>query len=203
MKRVILVVAILIISASLCFADTDYLHNTKAGSIPVYGFLGSYWILSVQTIDHGGGTVGMHFDLLGDDITFNANVIGGGSVSGFDIGRLIAYWTLVVDLANNQAWSLTIDAQPLRLVSNEPDNTEIDYYLEFNIDFNDDINKDWIAKSGTPVTYSIAAEQITSYRVFSLLKQIRFMLDDYEQDDRYGWPDGEYSADVRLTLESN
>ena len=196
MKRFLLVMIFLITSISICFG-ADYLHNSNAGSIPVYGFMGEYWILSVNAINHGGGPVGMYFDLLEDDVTYNANIAftDGIVTGGFNLGRLIAYWTFIVDLRNNTSWTLCIHPAPLKLTDGSSQ-TEVNYYLALNIDEGDD-SIDLIARSGMDNTFS------RNERVSSVNRQIRFMLDYYDQDTRYSWPDGDYSATVTRTLEKN
>ncbi len=196
MKRFLLVITFLILSMSICFA-IEYLHNNNSGSIPVYGFMGEYWILSVSTINHGGGPVGMDFDLLGDDVTYNANIESNNGIisGGFDLGRLIGYWTFIVDLRNNSTWTLCIEPSPL-MITDGSSQVQINYYLALGFDEGDEVI-DLIAKSGQQNTFS------RNERISSQNRQIRFMLDHYDQDTRYSWPNGSYSATVTITLEKN
>lgn len=200
MKRFLLFVSILICVSSLCFADTteQYLFDHAAGSLPIYGHMDTYWVLVVDRISHGGGTVGMDFDLLGDDITYNADT---------SLGRLIAYWTFIVNL--DSPWRLKVHASPL--TPEEGGDTNVNYYLTFNLDFPVDnglpVSTDWtVQSSGDINTFTLFPYSDGSYSeadVSSSVKHIRFMLDQYTEEQRYLWDDGRYTATVSLILETS
>ncbi|MBP5163025.1 MAG: hypothetical protein ILP16_08625 [Spirochaetales bacterium] len=200
MKRIVLFVLILIFASLFCFADIteQYLFDHAAGSLPVYGHMDTYWVLTVDRISHGGGTVGMDFDLLGDDIIYNADT---------SLGRLIAYWTFIVNLES--PWRLRVHASPL--APEEGGDTRVNYYLTFNIDFPGDngltVSTDWtLLSSENANDYSVFPYSDGTYseaEVFSSVKHIRFMLDQYTDEQRYLWDDGRYTATVSLILETS
>lgn len=197
MKRMILIAVLLILSISVCFASSteNYLYDHSAGSLPIYGHMDSYWVISVERITHGGGNVGMDFDLLGDDIVYN---------SDSSLGRLIAYWTFIVNLTSG--WRLKIYASPLTL-KGVSGGSEINYHLTFNLDYPDDngndVSTDWRVNSSEAGGYVIFPSVEYSHKeVASVAKQIRFMLDDYTLEQKYAWDEGQYSSTVSLILES-
>ena len=199
MKRLVLIVALLICSFSLCFADTEvYLYDSAAGSLPIYAHMDNYWVLSIERITHGGGTVGMDFDLMGDDVSYNQ--------ADESLGRLIAYWTFIVNV--DVPWRLKVHASPLT-PEGENGSTIINYHITFNMDYqqgDDLVSRDWRVNSAeNSGVYYYFPNDDGSYSnddVSSYIKQIRFMLENYTQEEKYGWEDGKYSATVSLILES-
>lgn len=198
MKRFVLITALIICSFSMCFADTEvYLFDSSAGSLPIYAHMDNYWVLSIERITHGGGTVGMDFDLLGDDVSYNS--------ADESLGRLIAYWTFIVNL--NVPWRLKVHASPL--TPEGEGSSVVNYHLTFNLDYTDGqnlVSTDWrVNSSENAGFFSYFPNSDGSYasgEVSSVLKQIRFMLNDYSDETKYGWDDGRYYATVSLILES-
>ena len=197
MKRFVLITALLICSLFMCFADTEvYLYESAAGSLPIYAHMDNYWVLSIDRITHGGGTVGMDFDLLGDDISYNADA---------SLGRLIAYWTFIVNL--NVPWRLKVHASPL--TPEGGGDSVVHYHLTFNLNYTNGqtlVSTDWQVNSSDDAgSFSYFPNANGSYalsEVSSVFKQIRFMLNDYSEETKYGWDDGRYTATVSLVLES-
>ena len=198
MKRIVLITALLICSFSMCFADTEvYLYDSAAGSLPIYAYMDNYWVLSIERITYGGGTVGVDFDLLGDDVSYNQ--------ADESLGRLVAYWTFIVNL--NVPWRLKVHASPL--TPEAGGSSVVNYHLTFNLDYTDGqnlVSTDWKVNSSVDAgLFSYFPNNDGSYassEVSSVRKQIRFMLSDYTMEQKYAWDDGRYSATVSLILES-
>ena len=200
MKRIVLFAIILIFAASLCFADTEtrvYLYDNAAGSLPIYAHMDNYWVLSIDRITYGGGTVGMDFDLLGDDVSYNQ--------ANESLGRLVAYWTFIVNL--NVPWRLKVHASPL--TPEGGGSSVVNYHLTFNLDYTDGqnlVSTDWKVNSSVDAgLFSYFPNNDGSYassEVSSVRKQIQFMLSDYTMEQKYAWDDGRYTATVSLILES-
>ena len=203
MKRIVLFAVILIFASSLCFADNEvkvYLYDNAAGSLPIYAHMDNYWVLSIDRIDHGGGTVGMDFDLLGDDVSYNQ--------ANESLGRLVAFWTFIVNL--NVPWRLKVHASPLIPETPGTQNySVVNYHLTFNLDYTDGqnlVSTDWKVYSSVDVGnyyyFPNANGSYASSEVSSIHKQIRFMLSNYTADEKYGWDEGRYISTVSLILES-
>ena len=185
----------------MCFADTPtevYLYDNAAGSLPIYAHMDNYWVIAISRITHGGGTVGMDFDLMGDDVSYNS--------ADENLGRLIAYWTFIVNV--NVPWRLKVNASPLTLEGGNG-STVINYHLTFNMDYQENgdlVSRDWkINSSGNPEAYYYFPYNDGSYstdEVSSSFKQIRFMLENYTEEEKFGWEEGKYYSTVSLILES-
>lgn len=192
MKRLLSLIFILIVAtAQICAGTPVYLHDYSSGSLSVFGYMDSYWLLSVEPlITERGSSIGMPFDLLGTDVAYISDES--------PLGRTIGYWTLIVNPAQGKAWHLKIHADAL-----EKGNSSIDYHLIFSCAE----NEDWIVhSSGNNYTYfpSGTSASIGSTDDISIIRrQIRFMLDYNGGADKDFWEEGDYNATVEFVLEGN
>lgn len=199
MKRIVVLLLFIFAAVPAVFADDansnhnyQYLNRSSAGGIHLVGYVDNYWTISIDPILNGSHDpyIGMPFDLQGSDVKYHS--------SNIHLGRTIGHWSLVVNI-DSGAWEVDVSATPLVL-----DSTSINYYLVFVVD--ESRNK-YISVYSDGMTYSYPDDQAEARESVSLLdKQIRVMLDDYDDETRASWPvtaNKNYEATVTITLVRN
>lgn len=186
-KRVVFIIAILILSISIAYA-TEHLYGYSADDFRIFGFMDGFVYFTIESLSSSDNAYsGMPFDLMGNDVAS----VGDNS----PLGRTIAYWSLMVNIADNSQWRLGIQAYPL---ANESDNYQVNYHLTF-----------YTNEGGSPVLvqsdshlHEFSGSVLSDDGSFKTIidhKQVRIMLgSDVDIDDV---PAGNYRANVRLVLE--
>ena len=208
MKR--LATCFIMLAVALSFqAFAQLLHdNSLTRALDLMGFIREYHMVEIQpikdeTADHSQG-YGMPFNIMGSGVSYKEDKTR---------GREIATWTIASTYA---PVTIRISATPLKDLGQT---TSIDYWLCFRYNyaqFNDEgiasgHNAGYIVvksdASGGGVEKRLdnvstgAGDQI--YPIISKSQDVRFMLDNYSQDDKESWPGGYYSSTVTIEFVSS
>lgn len=197
MKRLLFVV-IIVLCVIFSASAYDYVFDGSAGGLPILGFMDGYYMVSIDEIINNDAYesldlyIGMPFNLLGEDVGFKGE--------NSPLGRTIATWSLVVNLKDDKAWRLGINAKNLTY-----DNTSIGYYLIFVTDHEGGGDNYWIVHSTATNEYTYFPNPSGSTKkVASLNDQIRFMLDAASDAAKNTFQESyDYRATVTICLEGN
>ncbi len=187
-KRLLLILAVLIFSISIAYA-TVHLYGYSADDFKIYGYMDGFVYFSIDGLSSSDNVyTGMPFDLMGNDVAS----VGDNS----PLGRIIAYWSLMVNIANNSQWRLGIQAEPLKYENNN------EYQVNYHLTFYTNEGGSQILVQSDSQLHEFSGSVLSDDGSFKTIidhRQVRIMLASDVILDNV--PEGNYRANVKFVLE--
>ena len=199
MRKLMCILMMVFVSLAVLAADdTPILNVSATTALDISTFMGDVANVSIVPEE------GMPFDVMGSDVWWKT-----GNIDDY-VGRKIATWSLRTNTTNK---SLSITAHPL---THEEDGTKtINYRLTFGVYYYDkDVGK-YVERKihvySNAITPSVVADGLVLDNLpemASSSQPVRILLvsdncvavTPYTNADRIGWKEGNYSANVEITI---